>query len=105
VLRRVRYRLYRASTGEWYLGYSESDGSAFSVVQPVSGPFASYSRRLEASGLALRYFDDTGTPLTLAVDASRIARVEVVARSSPGSGLSQVSTTDSQAVTIRPRNR
>jgi hypothetical protein len=105
VLRRVRYRLYRASTGDWYLGYSESDGSAFSVVQPVSGPFASYSRRVEASGLALRYFDDTGIPVTLAVDAARIARVEVVARSSPGSGLSQVSTADSQAVTIRPRNR
>ena len=105
VLRRVRYRLYRAGTGEWYLGYAESDGTAFGVVQPVSGPFASYSRRTEASGLALRYFDDTGTQLTFADDASRIARVAVVARSLAGGGLSEAESTDSQAVTVRPRNR
>jgi hypothetical protein len=101
----VRYRLYRAGTGEWYLGYAEWDGTAFGTVQPVSGPFASYSRRAGTSGLALRYFDDAGTELTLAADAGRIARVEVVARSLPGSGLSQTSITDSQAVTVRPRNR
>ena len=107
VLRRVRYRLYRASTGEWYLGYAEWDGSAFGVVQPVSGPFASYSRQTGASGLALRYFDDAGSQLTLGGDAPRIARVEVVARSMAGAGLSQTSSTtvDSQAVTVRPRNR
>ena len=105
VVRRVRYRLYRSGTGEWYLGYAEWDGAAFGVVQPVSGPFASYSRRAGASGLALRYFDDTGVQLTIAADAPRIARVEVVARSAPGSSLIQESTVDSQAVTIRPRNR
>jgi type II secretory pathway pseudopilin PulG len=105
VLRHVRYRLYRAGTGEWYLGYAEWDGSGFSTVQPVSGPFASYSRRAGASGLALRYFDDAGAQLALPEDAARIARVEVVARSSEGTGLSDVSTADSQAVTVRPRNR
>ena len=105
VLRRVRYRLYRAGTGDWYLGYAEWDGVAFSVVQPVSGPFASYSQRAGASGLALRYFDDAGTQLSLPEDAPRIARVEVVARSASGSGLVQASTTDSQTVTVRPRNR
>jgi hypothetical protein len=104
VLRHIRYRLYRTSASEWYLGYSEWDGSSFSVVQPVSGPFASYSRRAGASGLALRYFDVTGAQLALPGDAPRIARVEVVARSVAGSGLSQVTSTDSQAVTVRPRN-
>ena len=105
VVRRVRYRLYRSSAGEWYLGYTEWDGSAFGVVQPVCGPFASYSRRAGESGLALRYFDDSGAQVTSADDAPRIARVEVVARSFAGAGLSQASSTDSQAVTIRPRNR
>lgn len=105
VQRRVRYRLYRASTGEWYLGYAEWEGAAFGVVQPVTGPFASYSRLLGASGLALRYFDDAGRQLTVASDAPRIARVEVVARSLAGGNLSQVASTDSQAVTVRPRNR
>ena len=107
ILRRVRYRLYRASTSDWYLGYAEWDGTAFGVIQPVSGPFASYSRRAGASGLGLRYFDDAGAQLTIADEAPRIARVEVVARSLAGAGLSQLSSTavDSQAVTVRPRNR
>ena len=105
VLRRVRYRFYRASTGEWYLGYSEWAGTGFSVVQPVSGPFASYSRR-GASGLALRYFDTTGTELVDPADAWRIARVSVVARGGVRAALSGQpgSVTDSQAIGIRVRN-
>ena len=103
--RRVRYRFYRASTGDWYLGYSEWAGTGFSVVQPVSGPFASYSRR-GAGGLALRYFDTTGTELLDASDAMRIARVSVVARAGTRAALSGVrsAVTDSQAVGIRVRN-
>jgi hypothetical protein len=99
--------LYRASTGEWYLGYAEWDGTAFGVVQPVSGPFASYSRQAGVSGIALRYFDEAGAELTPPTDAVRIARVEVVARAPAGVGLSQVpqAIVDSQAVTIRVRNR
>jgi hypothetical protein len=105
LLRRVRYRFYRASTGEWYLGYSEWAGTGFSVVQPVSGPFASYSRR-GASGLALRYFDITGTELLDPGDASRIARVRVVARAGARAALSGAlaSVTDSQAIGVRVRN-
>ena len=107
VLRRVRYRLYRASTSDWYLGYSEWDGARFSVVQPVSGPFAPYSVRAGSSGLFLRYLDDAGNPLTLATDAARIARIEVVARAALGRGLSETAGgyRDSLAVTIRVRNR
>jgi len=106
VLRRVRYRFYRASTGEWYLGYSEWAGTGFSVVQPVSGPFASYSRR-GAGGLALRYFDSTGTELLDPTDASRIARVSVVARARLRAALSgsPAAVTDSQTIGVRMRNR
>ena len=105
VLRRVRYRFYRAGTGEWYLGYSEWAGTGFSVVQPVSGPFASYSRR-GASGFALRYFDTTGTELLDPADASRVARVSVVARAGVRAALSgqPVSVIDSQAIGVRMRN-
>ena len=105
VLRRVRYRFYRASTGEWYLGYSEWAGTAFSVVQPVSGPFASYSQR-GASGLALQYFDSAGTELVDPSDAARIARVSVVARAGVRAALSgsPAAMTDSQAIGIRMRN-
>ena len=106
VLRRVHYRLYRASTGDWYLGYSEWDGSAFAVIQPVSGPFSSYSRRAANTGLLLRYLDADGLEVSSPLDASRIARVEVVARAGSAAGLSGTGRVDdAQAVTVRPRNQ
>lgn len=104
VLRRVRYRLYRSGT-DWYLGYSEWNGTELSVVQPVSGPFAPYSRRAGSSGLMLRYLDDADTPVTLATDAVRIARIEIVARTELGAGLSALQVVDSQHVAIRVRNQ
>lgn len=106
LLRRVRYRFYRAGTGDWYLGYAEWNGTAFGVVQPVSGPFASYVRG-GRGGLALRFYDDAGAELSWAGDAGRIARVEIVARGLPGAGLSGVSIAsgDSESVGVRLRNR
>jgi hypothetical protein len=105
VLRRVRYRFYRSGTTDWYLGYSEWGGTGFSVVQPVSGPFAAYSRG-GAGGLALRYFDVTGRELLDPGDASLIARVSVVARARVRGALSGARTAviDSQAVGVRVRN-
>jgi hypothetical protein len=105
MLRRVRYRFYRSGTGDWFLGYSEWAGTGFSVVQPVSGPFASYSRR-GAGGLALRYFDSAGTELLDVSDAMRIARVSVVARAGTRAALSgaRSAVTDSQAIGVRVRN-
>jgi hypothetical protein len=105
VLRRVRYRFYRAASSEWFLGYSEWNGSGFSVVQPVSGPFAPY-RAGARGGFALRYFDDTGAELASGANASAIARVEIVARALSAGGFTRDSgPPDSQTVTIRPRNR
>ncbi len=105
LLRRVRYRFYRASAGDWYLGYSEWTGTAFTVVQPVSGPFAAYSSR-GASGVALRYFDETDVELVDPRDGPRIARVRVVARGVARGTLSGTRpVTDSQAIGARVRNR
>lgn len=105
VLRRVQYRFYRAAAGDWYLGYAEWGGLGYNVVQPVSGPFASYSLR-GASGLALRYFDDSGAELISPGDPSRITRVTVAARGVVRGTLSATSTvTDSQVVGVRVRNR
>ena len=106
LLRRVRYRFYRAGTGDWYLGYAEWNGSAFGVVQPVSGPFAPYSRS-GASGLSLRYFDASGAELFGTGDATRIVRVDVVARSAPRESLASrfVQVGDSQSISVRLRNR
>jgi len=104
VLRRVRYRFYRAGTGDWYLGYAEWTGAGFSVVQPVSGPFAAYSSR-GAGGVALRYFDENGRELVDPGDGARIARVRVVARGVARGALSATrSVTDSQTIAVRVRN-
>ena len=107
VVRRVRYRLYRASTGDWYLGYSEWGGASFSVVQPVSGPFAPYSRRAVNTGLLLRYFDGDGGEVTSQTDVRRITRVEIVARSAEVGQLSDDTTAarDAQDITVGVRNR
>jgi hypothetical protein len=106
-LRRVRYRLYRSSAPDWYLGYSEWDGAAYSVSQPVSGPFAAYSRRSASTGLSLRYFDAGGIELFSVSDVSRITRVEVVARAVTAGGLSTDTEPlrDAQDVAVRLRNR
>ena len=105
VLRRVRYRFYRAGTGDWYLGYSEWNGDGITVVQPVSGPFAAYSSR-GSSGVALRYFDEDGVELVDPRDAARIARVRVVARGLTRGALSATRpVSDSQTVAVRVRNR
>jgi len=105
-LRRVRYRFYRAGTGDWYLGYAEWNGTAFGSVQPVSGPFASYARGARG-GLSLRYFDEAGAELSSSSDASRIARVEIVARGVAAAGLSgaAIPARDSESVGVRLRNR
>jgi hypothetical protein len=105
LLRRVRYRFYRAGTGDWYLGYSEWSGAGFTVVQPVGGPFAAYSAR-GPSGVALRYFDENGVELFDSGGAARIARVRVAARGVARGTLSGTRPlTDSQAVGVRVRNR
>ena len=107
VLRRVRYRLYRSSTADWYLGYSEWNGAAYSVVQPVSGPFAAYSTRVSSTGLSLRYFDADGVEVFPGADVSRVTRVEVAARAARAGGFSPEadSLRDAQDVTVRVRNR
>jgi prepilin-type N-terminal cleavage/methylation domain-containing protein len=107
VVRRVRYRLYRAATGDWYLGYSEWDGSGYTVVQPVSGPFAAYSRIAANTGLLMRYLDANGVEVTPDADVRQITRVEVAARSVSSGGLSTdaAELRDAQDVTVRVRNQ
>ena len=105
IVRRVRYRFYRAGTNEWFLGYAEWLGTGFGIVQPVSGPFAPY--RARGGGVSLRYFDYAGAEVTPGMESSRIARIEVAARGFARVGLSGASTgapPDSQRVAVRLRN-
>jgi prepilin-type N-terminal cleavage/methylation domain-containing protein len=76
VTRALRYSLYRAADGLWYLGERDWNAASlrFNGIQPVSGPFLSPA----AGGLLFSYRDTSGavlvTPVmnTRAVSAVRI---------------------------------
>ena len=83
-IRRARYSLYRASDGDWYLGYRRCNAIGASVcgaVQPVSGPYRAYNRDGRATGLLFQYFDAAGRELDVAATPLALARVDVTARS------------------------
>ena len=83
-IRRARYSLYRASGGDWYLGYRRCNAigaSECGAVQPVSGPYRSYNRNPRATGLLFEYFDVAGQALDVAAEPLALARVDVTARS------------------------
>lgn len=75
-LRRGRYSVYRASDGNWYLGYRRCTGGVCAGVQPVAGPFRGPSR----FPLTLRYFDRAGIELPPAAQRTSVARVDIVLR-------------------------
>jgi hypothetical protein len=76
VTRPVRYSLYRAGDGLWYVGEKDWNTSAarFNTIQPVSGPFLSAA----SGGLTFMYLDSTGVPLAApVVDPTTIAAIRV----------------------------
>ena len=111
-VRRARYSLYRASDGDWYLGYRRCNAigpSACGVVQPVSGPYRGHSRDSRATGLLFEYFDAAGQTVDVAGAPLALARVDVTARSGtryqiPFGGPSP-RVADSATVSIAIRNR
>ena len=82
-IRRGRYSLYRAADGEWYLGYRRCNAlgaSACGAIQPLSGPYRSYSRDRNATGLLFEYFDEHGTALAPSSSPLDLARVDLTVR-------------------------
>jgi prepilin-type N-terminal cleavage/methylation domain-containing protein len=74
VTRTLRYSLYRASDGAWYVGEHDWNATAlrFNTIQPVSGPFLSAAAR----GMVLTYLDSSAARLpTPVVDTRAIAAV------------------------------
>lgn len=85
VTRRLRYSLYRAPDGRWYLGRREWSAarSRFETIQPVGGPYRPYSFA-GSSGLELRYFDRTGAEVPSgASETDRIAKITATLRALP----------------------
>ena len=73
VTRAVRYSVYRASDGGWYLGYRDAAASGgFDVIQPVSGAYPS------RNSVRFRYRASNGVLLPTPVDSTRsIATVQI----------------------------
>lgn len=77
ITRPVRYNIFQPSAGsDWYLGYTEHDGSAWRAVEPIAGPLTA------TNGARFVYFDTTGTVRTPSTPTERtnVARVGVTLR-------------------------
>jgi len=109
--RRGRYSLYSASDREWYLGYRRCNaiGSACAAIQPLSGPYRSYSSNRSATGILFQYFDATGASMGAGSSALDLARVDIIARAQSHQQLliegGVVRPADSGTVSVSLRNR
>lgn len=111
-IRRGRYSLYRASDGEWYLGYRRCNAlgpPACGSIQPLSGPYRAYSSNRDATGILFEYFDAHGAPLTAASSPLELARVDVTARAESRHRIiveqNAISPGDSATLSVAIRNR
>ncbi len=77
--RRVVYKLYQGSDGQWYLGYYACKTGRTPVcntIQPLAGPF-------QANGVQFSYSDSTGAIIPTPADSAtrtRVALISVVVR-------------------------
>ena len=111
-IRRGRYSLYRASDGEWYLGYRRCNAIGASVcgaVQPLSGPYRGYNGDRGATGLLFEYFDAVGARLDASASMPDLARVDITARAESRQRLAigsrSFTPADSATMTIAIRNK
>lgn len=117
IVKQVRYKLYQASDGKWYLGYSDYNAttSDFDALSPVSGPFDAYSSG-SGTGVGFRYYDVDGNEIASGADATnraKIARVDLIARARTSSNVraagfqngADQQYKDSLAVSVMLRNR
>jgi len=111
-IRRGRYSLYRSSDGSWYLGYRRCNALGPSVcgaIQPLSGPYRSYSSNPRSTGLLFEFFDASGERLAAGSPSLTLARVDITARSESHQRLMVEgrawTPADSATVSIAVRNR
>lgn len=104
-IRRVRYNVYRAGDGKWYVGYRRCSAGC-APVQPVSGPYEGVT----GPPLRFRYFRRNGAALAGNGPTTDVARVEIVSHARyarplrlPGHPLTVAA--ESSVVTVTLRNR
>ncbi len=112
IQRPARLALYRASTADWWLGWSDWNASlgAWNVIQPVSGAYRAYGATPRPSGLAYRGRDSTGAPLASPSATASAALIDVALRTQVqttrlGVGPALVTVSDSLTARVAVRNR
>lgn len=113
VTRSLRFSLYHASDGGWYVGERDWNNAAnkFNTIQPLAGPFSAPTG--SAGGLSFRYLDSTGATLASPVaDPTLIALVSITLRGQTrsntralGAAQASVRHADSTIVAVALRNR
>lgn len=80
--RLASYALYQAADGQWYVGYEEFVGGAWTARAPVSGPHRAYSGTAGESGLNFVYLDDAENVLdpSDATSLPLVARIDITIR-------------------------
>jgi len=72
-----RYNVYRASDGDWYIGYRHCTVThSCDVVQPLVGPLGTGT----TPAAVFRFFTPNGTAITPGTPLTNLARVDVVVR-------------------------
>lgn len=104
--RSAKYELATQSSGRWYLQRSELQGGAWTTPVVMSGPYVPPAVN-GSGGLALTYFDSTGTAIAVGGNARNIARIDVALRALAQAGSARNSATpnDSIRLSIAVRNR
>lgn len=83
--RPVRYSIYQAASGKWYIGYQEYLSGLWTQIEAVGGPYKRFlPGDANPSGLQFRYYDSLGTRLTSITDRLSVSRIDVFLRADAG---------------------
>jgi len=77
--RHVRYRIYRETDNQWYLGFFNCVYGRVPVcntTQPIAGPFQPYANNA-TSGVQFAYYDVNGA---VTANPLQVARISLVVR-------------------------
>lgn len=106
LVRRGRYNVYRASDGEWYLGYRRCPAGVCTSVQPISGP---YRAPRGTRAMEFRLYNVSGGTVIANGPVTRIGRIDIVMHTASDSGVVLSGQTgpvmrDSVAASVAVRN-
>lgn len=83
--RPVRYRIYKETSGAWYLGLQQYTGGSWGNASPLAGPFRPFAGSDNpTSGLQFRYYDSLGVRVANMANQEDVARVDLFLRTDAG---------------------